>query len=101
MAQAPGRYVRVCHLGLLNCQGLLLPPDGLKSFWVLFCQVYKPEDVSGEVIIELDVTWAGEQDVQLVIKPFPKIGMSLGVGKVLSNFLTMRVGVGNLFFSGR
>ena len=66
-------------------------------------QVYKAEDVSGEVIIELDVTWAGEQNVQLIIKPFPKfhLGVGLGVGRLISNFLTMRVGVGNLFFSGR
>ena len=66
-------------------------------------QVYKAEDVNGEVIVELDVTWAGQQNVQLVIKPFPKfhLGVGLGVGKLVSNFLTMRVGVGNLFFSGR
>ena len=66
-------------------------------------QVYKAEDVSGEVIIEMDVTWAGEQNVQLIIKPFPKfhLGVGLGVGRLISNFLTMRVGVGNLFFSGR
>lgn len=66
-------------------------------------KVYKAEDVSGEVIIELDVTWAGEQNVQLIIKPFPKfhLGVGLGVGRLISNFLTMRVGVGNLFFSGR
>ena len=69
----------------------------------LVMQVYKAEDVSGEVIIELDVTWAGEQNVQLIIKPFPKfhLGVGLGVGRLISNFLTMRVGVGNLFFSGR
>ena len=66
-------------------------------------QVYKAEDVSGEVIVELDVTWAGQQNVQLVIKPFPKfhLGVGVGVGKIISNFLAMRVGVGNLFFSGR
>lgn len=66
-------------------------------------QVYNAEDVSGEVIIETDITWVGKQDVQLVIKPFPKVhlGVGLGVGKLLSNFLTMRVGVSNLFFSGR
>ena len=66
-------------------------------------QVYKAEDVSGEIIIELDVTWAGQQDVQLIIKPFPKfhLGVGIGIGKMISNFLTMRVGVGNLFFSGR
>lgn len=69
----------------------------------MLLQVYKAEDVSGEVIIEMDVTWAGEQNIQLVIKPFPKIhlGVGLGVGKLISNFLKMRVGVGNLFFSGR
>lgn len=69
----------------------------------LVMQVYKAEDVSGEVIIEMDVTWAGEQNVQLIIKPFPKfhLGVGLGVGRMISNFLTMRVGVGNLFFSGR
>lgn len=69
----------------------------------LHVQVYKAEDLSGEVIVELDITWVGEQDIQLVIKPFPKVhlGVGLGVGKMLSNFLTMRVGVGNLFFSGR
>lgn len=69
----------------------------------LVMQVYKAEDVSGEVIIELDVIWAGEQNVQLIIKPFPKfhLGVGLGVGRLISNFLTMRVGVGNLFFSGR
>lgn len=69
----------------------------------LVMQVYKAEDVSGEVIIELDVTWAGEQNVQLIIKPFPKfhLGVGLGVGRLISNFLTMRVGVGDLFFSGR
>ena len=83
-------------------------PSGLDfaAFLPYFCvsvQVYKEEDVSGEVIIELDVTWAGQQNVQLVIKPFPKfhLGVGLGVGKLISNFLTMRVGVGNLFFSGR
>ena len=59
-------------------------------------QVYKAEDVSGEIIIELDVTWAGQQDVQLIIKPFPKfhLGVGIGIGKMISNFLTMRVGGG-------
>lgn len=93
------RFMRLVHLFFATCK----PINWKHQAWPHLAQVYKPEDVSGEIIIEMDVTWAGQQNVQLIIKPFPKfhVGVGIGIGKLISNFLTMRVGVGDLFFSGR
>lgn len=54
-------------------------------------------------MVELDLHWAGQQVIELAIRPIPKIalGLGLGVGRLLATLLTMRVGVVNLSFSGR
>ena len=50
---------------------------------------------------ELDIVWAGKAKFQLLIKPLPKVPLSLGLDRLLSTFIAMRVGVSDLYFSGR
>ena len=64
-------------------------------------QVYKPGDVLEEAIAEVEVVWAGKAKFQLLIKPLPKIPLSMGLDRLLSNFIAMRVGVSDLYLSAR
>ena len=45
-----------------------------------------------EVDIELDFTWAGQQEVALVVKPIPKhLNVATVVTQVLSNIIMVKV----------
>lgn len=43
--------------------------------------------------MEFDFLWAGQQDVEIVVKPVPLFVSNwlLGVGKLLSKFISMKV----------
>eukprot|EP00884_Botryococcus_braunii_P002166 jgi/Botrbrau1/11950/Bobra.341_1s0015.1 len=64
-------------------------------------KVYRREALMGEVIMELDFMWAGQQKFQLLIKPFPKLPLPLNVGKVIANLLSLSVGVQDIYVAGR
>ena len=54
-----------------------------------FVQSSTPEEVD----IELDFTWAGQQEVALVVKPIPKhLNVATVVTQVLSNIIMVKVG---------
>ena len=55
-------------------------------------KVYKNQAVKDQVIIEADFVWAGNNDVQLVVKPIPKtLGGIEAVGKAIGNLISLRV----------
>ncbi|MCJ1425923.1 hypothetical protein MMC29_003824 [Sticta canariensis] len=64
-------------------------------------QVYKTTEAMEEAIAEVDLVWAGKAKFQLLIKPLPKIPIAMGLDRLLSNFISMRAGVSDLYFSGR
>lgn len=55
-------------------------------------KVYKNQAVKDQVIMEADFVWAGNNDVQLVVKPIPKtLGGIEAVGKAIGNLISLRV----------
>lgn len=55
-------------------------------------KVYKSPAAKDQVIIEADFIWAGEQDVQLNVKPIPRhLGPLEPVGQVFGNLISLRV----------
>ena len=46
-------------------------------------------------MLDLDVTWRGEQEMQLQVKPWPKFPVALGVpfAHLLGTMLKLRVGI--------
>lgn len=64
-------------------------------------QVYKHDEVLSEALAEVDVVWAGSAKFQLLIKPLPKIPLAMGLDRLLSQFISMRAGISDVYFSGR
>lgn len=65
-------------------------------------KVYKSPAAKDQVIIEADFIWAGEQDVQLNVKPIPRhLGPLEPVGQVFGNLISLRVGTEKLIVTGR
>lgn len=60
-------------------------------------KVYHQEaDDKDQVLMDLDFSWVGEQDVQLQIKPLPKhLGPLSPAGALLSSIVRLRVGLEN------
>lgn len=55
-------------------------------------KVYHDADQKGEIIVEVDFSWVGNQDVQLTIKPIPKhLGPFSPAGHLLSSIIRLRV----------
>jgi len=57
-------------------------------------KVYRSEHgAPDQIITEFDFLWAGQQDVEIVVKPVPLFVSNwlLGVGKLLSKFISMKV----------
>ena len=61
----------------------------------LHVQAYGLEDVRDAIVLDLDVTWRGEQEMQLLVKPWPKWPNTLGVpfAHFLGRVLKLRVGI--------
>lgn len=63
--------------------------------------MFNTESVIDEVGLEMEFMWNGDQKFQLMIRPFPKFPVGLGIGQAVSKLLAMRVGVSNIWFKGR
>ena len=56
-------------------------------------KVYNHNNDTGEVMIEVDFSWVGNQDVELTIKPIAKhLGPLSPAGYLLSSIVQLRVG---------
>lgn len=65
-------------------------------------KVYPKSSTPEEVDIELDFTWAGQQEVALVVKPIPKhLNVATVVTEVLSSIIMVKAGVQKLIMNGR
>ena len=57
-------------------------------------KVYRSEHgAADKIIMEFDLLWAGQQDIEIVVKPVPLFVSNwlFGVGKLLSKFISMKV----------
>ena len=55
-------------------------------------KVYSSEGEAEEIMIEVDFSWVGNQDVQLTMKPIPKhLGPFSPAGALLSSIIRLRV----------
>ena len=56
-------------------------------------KIYKQDvDSKDQIMMEVDFSWIGEQDIQLDIKPIPKhLGPLSPAGKLLSSIVRLRV----------
>ncbi|KAK9836322.1 hypothetical protein WJX81_005293 [Elliptochloris bilobata] len=67
-------------------------------------KVYQGDRIEDEVNIEVDVMWAGKQDVQLALQLLPlpgRLGVLSRVGDAVGATQPLRVGLASLIFSGR
>lgn len=65
-------------------------------------KAYGPEGVRDAIVLDLDVTWRGDQEMQLQVKPWPKFPITLGVpfAHLLGRMLKLRVGIKNVTLTG-
>ena len=55
-------------------------------------KVYPMDNSQEEIMIEVDFSWEGNQDVQLTMKPIPKhLGPFTPAGAILSSIIKLRV----------
>ncbi|EIE27751.1 hypothetical protein COCSUDRAFT_45975 [Coccomyxa subellipsoidea C-169] len=77
---------------------------GEKAPHISGVKVYRAENQAvDEVIIECDFMWAGQQDVQILVKPVPRFvsKVLIGVGKLISNLIRLKVSMMRLIVNGR
>ena len=54
-------------------------------------KVYTMENGAEEIMVEVDFSWVGNQDVQLTMKPFPKhLGPFSPAGALISSIIRLR-----------
>lgn len=65
-------------------------------------KVYSQKQGSEEIMIEVDFSWVGNQDVQLTMKPIPKhLGPFSPAGALLSSIIRLRAGIERIIVNGR
>ncbi|CAK0785413.1 hypothetical protein CVIRNUC_008622 [Coccomyxa viridis] len=67
-------------------------------------KVYQPGgSQADEIIIEFDFMWSGQQDVEIVVHPIPRIVSNwlIGIGKLLSTLIALKVCMQRLIINGR
>ncbi|KAK9917790.1 hypothetical protein WJX75_008296 [Coccomyxa subellipsoidea] len=77
---------------------------GEKAPHISGVKVYRAENqTNDEVILECDFMWAGQQDVQILVKPVPRFVSKwlIGIGKVISTLIRLKVSMMRLIVNGR
>ncbi|KAK9815210.1 hypothetical protein WJX72_000038 [[Myrmecia] bisecta] len=75
---------------------------GRKAPQINGIKVYAAGDVQDSIVMDMDFTWAGDQDISLIVKPFPKmLGLYTMIGDLLSGLIMVKVGMEKLIISGR
>ncbi|BDA48413.1 Synaptotagmin-2 [Coccomyxa sp. Obi] len=77
---------------------------GEKAPHISGVKVYRVDNqTTDEVIMECDFMWAGQQDVQILVEPVPRIVSKalIGIGTVISKLIRLKVSVMRLIINGR
>ncbi|CAL5224210.1 g6855 [Coccomyxa viridis] len=56
-----------------------------------------------EIIVEFDFMWSGQQDVEIIVKPIPRVVSNwlIGIGKLLATLIKLKVCMQRLIINGR
>eukprot|EP00884_Botryococcus_braunii_P012979 jgi/Botrbrau1/21682/Bobra.43_1s0078.2 len=88
------RWMRSINLTRFELGPIAPQANGIK--------VYAAEEVSEELIAEIEFLWTGRQDIRLAIQPIPqRLPVVAFASKPLSDAITVPVAVENAIFNGR